>query len=297
MTCTLKAIVAVCEDWGIGRDGDMVVSNRADMRHFVRLTKGHAVIMGRRTLESFPGGRPLRDRRNIVITRDASFSREGVEVVHSPGEAVAAVAGDDEAWVIGGAQVYRQLLPACREAVVTKTACTRPADAFFPDLDADPAWEVAGESEPAVIAPGEGDEGVSYRFVTYRNREKGPNMSFKMIHTEIHVLDLEASIAFYEQALDLHVVREKGPEDGSWKIVYLANDATDYELELTWNEGRTEPYDNGGGDIHLAFEVEDIEAARSRHREMGCIAYENEGMGIYFIADPDGFWLEILPAC
>lgn len=121
-------------------------------------------------------------------------------------------------------------------------------------------------------------------------------MSFKMMHTEIHVLDLQKSLDFYRDALDLHVTREKGPEDGSWKIVFLASDASDYELELTWNDGRTEPYDNGGGDIHLAFAVEDIEAARARHREMGCIAYENEGMGVYFIADPDGFWLEIIPA-
>ena len=77
MTCELKAIVAVCDDWGIGRAGDMVVANRADMRHFVRCTKGRPVIMGRKTLESFPGGRPLKDRRNIVLTRDASFTRAG----------------------------------------------------------------------------------------------------------------------------------------------------------------------------------------------------------------------------
>ncbi len=102
------AIVAVCDDWGIGRDGDMVVSNRADMRHFVNKTKGHPVIMGRKTLESFPGGRPLKDRRNIVLTRDEAFSREGVEVVHSVDEALAAVADEDVAWVIGGGAVYGQ---------------------------------------------------------------------------------------------------------------------------------------------------------------------------------------------
>lgn len=169
MSCKLKAIVAVCEDWGIGRDGDMVVSNRADMRHFVRCTKGHAVIMGRKTLESFPGGRPLKDRRNIVLTRDADFSREGVEVANSLDEALTLVAREDEAWVIGGAEIYRQLLPLCNEAVVTKTACVRLADSFFPDLDADPAWVVVEESEPALIQSGEGDEGVSYQFVTYRH--------------------------------------------------------------------------------------------------------------------------------
>lgn len=170
MACELKAIVAVCEDWGIGLGGDMVVSNRADMRHFVRCTKGHPVIMGRRTLDSFPGGRPLKDRRNIVLTRDGSFCRAGVEVVGSLDEALAAVDGEGEAWVIGGAQVYRQLLPVCREAVVTKTECVHPADSFFPDLDADPAWEVACEGERQIIQAGEGDEGIAFRFVTYRRR-------------------------------------------------------------------------------------------------------------------------------
>ena len=138
MSCKLKAIVAVCDDWGIGRAGDMVVANRADMRHFVRCTKGHAVIMGRKTLESFPGGRPLKDRRNIVLTRDEDFVRKGVEVVHSVDEALAAVADEDEAWVIGGAEVYRQFLPLCSEAVVTKNHCVREADAYFPNLDEEP---------------------------------------------------------------------------------------------------------------------------------------------------------------
>lgn len=171
MSYKLKAIVAVCDDWGIGRAGDMVVANRADMRHFVRCTKGHAVIMGRKTLESFPGGRPLKDRRNIVLTRDAAFSREGVEVVHSVDEALAAVADEDEAWVIGGAEVYRQLLPLCSEVVVTKNHCVREADAYFPNLDEDPAWRVAATDGGYVIEPGEGDAGVAYDFVTYEQTD------------------------------------------------------------------------------------------------------------------------------
>ena len=85
----LKAIVAVCDDWGIGANGDMVVSNRADMRHFVSCTKGHTVIMGRKTLESFPGAHPLKDRRNIVLTRDPLFLCRGAEVVHTIEEALA----------------------------------------------------------------------------------------------------------------------------------------------------------------------------------------------------------------
>ena len=97
MSCKLSAIVAVCDDWGIGLDGGMVIENREDMRHFVSCTTGHPVIMGRKTLESFPGGRPLKNRRNVVLTRDASFSPEGVDVVHSVEEAPASVAAEDEA--------------------------------------------------------------------------------------------------------------------------------------------------------------------------------------------------------
>lgn len=173
MGCKLNAIVAVCDDWGIGIDGGMVVENRADMRHFVRMTTGHPVIMGRRTLESFPGGRPLRNRRNIVLTRDPAFARDGVEVVHSLDEAIEAVEGEDEAWVIGGAQVYRQMLGSCSGAVVTRNHCIRPADSFFPDLDADPDWELVEQTEPEPIVPGEGDAGVSYSFATYRHRMLG----------------------------------------------------------------------------------------------------------------------------
>ena len=165
--------MAVCDDWGIGRDGDMLVANRADMRHFVRCTKGHAVIMGRKTLESFPGGRPLKDRRNIVLTRDASFAREGVEVVHSLDEALGAVANEEEAWVIGGAEVYRQLLPLCAEVVVTKNHVTHAADAFFPNLDDDPAWRVSATDGGYVVQQGEGDAGVAFEFVAYERQESG----------------------------------------------------------------------------------------------------------------------------
>ncbi len=163
----LAAIVAVCDDWGIGRNGDMVVANKADMRHFVAHTSGCTVVMGRRTLESFPGGRPLKNRRNIVLTRDASFEREGVEVAHSVAEALAMLSPDERAWVVGGGEVYRQLLPYCTRAVVTKNHCLRRVDAYFPNLDDDPAWCVVAADGPYVIASGEGDAGVSYEFVTY----------------------------------------------------------------------------------------------------------------------------------
>ncbi|WP_204214381.1 dihydrofolate reductase [Collinsella sp. An2] len=167
MSRKLSAIVAVCDDWGIGRDGDMVVANRADMRHFVRCTTGHTVIMGRKTLESFPGGRPLKDRRNIVLTRDETFVREGAEVVHSVDEALSALADEEEAWIIGGGEVYRLMLPYCSKAVVTKNHCVRPADTYFPNLDDDPSWQQVESSPVEQIGAGEGDKGISYSFVTY----------------------------------------------------------------------------------------------------------------------------------
>ncbi len=176
MTCTLKAIVAVCDDWGIGRDGEMVVSNRADMRHFVNKTKGHPVIMGRKTLESFPGGRPLKDRRNIVLTRDMSFSREGVEVVHAIDEALAAVADEEVAWVIGGGAVYEQFLPYCDEAEITHNHVIHPADTFFPNLDENPEWEAVDHQGECTVGEGQGDVGLRYEFVTYRRAALGiPN--------------------------------------------------------------------------------------------------------------------------
>lgn len=165
MSCKLSVIVAVCDDWGIGLDGGMVVENREDLRHFVACTTGHPVIMGRKTLESFPGGRPLKNRRNVVLTRDESFSPEGVEVVHSVDEALDTVAGEDEAWVIGGGQVYELLLPHCERAVVTRDHCLRKSDTFFPNLDADPAWEV-DEVREGGFTP----EGVGFDFATYVRR-------------------------------------------------------------------------------------------------------------------------------
>lgn len=164
----LSAIVAVCDGWAIGKDGGMLVRNAADMRQFVRRTTGHTVLMGRRTLESLPGGRPLKDRRNVVLTRDRTFARAGVEAAGSLAQAFELVANDDEVWVIGGGQVYRAALPFCTRAVVTRNHCTRPADTFFPDLDADQAWRASerigqGEKGDALVT----DEGIPFELLTY----------------------------------------------------------------------------------------------------------------------------------
>lgn len=156
------AIVAVCDDWGIGKSGDMLVRNREDMRSFVRHTKGHTVLMGRKTLESFPDAKPLADRRNIVVSRDKSYAPEGVEMARSIDEAVK-LTGDDEVWVIGGGQIYEALLPRCAEAIVTKNHCLRDADTFFPNLDEDPSWAVARIEDGGVTK-----SGIPFEFVTYR---------------------------------------------------------------------------------------------------------------------------------
>ena len=121
-------------------------------------------------------------------------------------------------------------------------------------------------------------------------------MNFKMIHENYNVTDLDASIAFYGKALGLHEVRRKTAADGSFIIAFLSNDASDFELELTWLRDHPQRYDLGECEFHLAFRAEDFDAAHALHKEMGCICYENEAMGIYFITDPDGYWLEIIPA-
>lgn len=114
-------------------------------------------------------------------------------------------------------------------------------------------------------------------------------------HFNFNVLDLTRSLAFYREALGLLPVRELSAEDGSFRIVYLGDGKTSFLLELTWLRDRTEPYNLGDEEFHLAVHAEDFEACHAKHRQMGCICYENPAMGIYFIKDPDGYWIEILP--
>ena len=120
-------------------------------------------------------------------------------------------------------------------------------------------------------------------------------MVFKFLHNNFNVLDLEKSLKFYEDAQGLKEVRRKVEGDGSFILVYLGDGQTPHQLELTWLRDRKEPYNLGENEFHLAFEAEDYSAAHKKHQEMGCIVYENPAMGIYFIADPDNYWLEIIP--
>ena len=120
-------------------------------------------------------------------------------------------------------------------------------------------------------------------------------MKFKMIHENYNVSDLQASLDFYEKALGLTEVRRKVAEDGSFIIVCVGNKEADFELELTWLRDHPQKYNLGEEEFHLAFYTDDYEAAHKLHEEMGCICFENYEMGLYFIKDPVGYWLEIVP--
>ena len=118
---------------------------------------------------------------------------------------------------------------------------------------------------------------------------------FAFNHFNFNVFDLDRSLRFYDEAFGLKPVREKTASDGSFRLVYLGDGKTDFTLELTYLTDRTEPYDLGEQEFHLAFTVEDMEKAHALHERMGCICFENHAMGIYFVEDPDGYWLEVLP--
>lgn len=170
----MKAIVAVTNNWGIGKDNQLLVSIPEDMKFFRTKTANAIVIMGRKTLESFPGGRPLKNRVNIVITRDSSYAPDGVVIVHDVDEAVRKAeeiraadlledGAEREIFVIGGASIYGQMADLCDTIYVTKVDMECEADAFFPDLDSRSGWIIAGSTETAEY------EGLKYRFVTYKN--------------------------------------------------------------------------------------------------------------------------------
>ena len=121
-------------------------------------------------------------------------------------------------------------------------------------------------------------------------------MKFTFNHNNINVKDLEKSLEFYQKALDLKEVKRKEAEDGSFILVYLGDGETTHQLELTWLRDWDRPYNLGDNEFHLALYVDDFDGAYKRHKEMDCICFENPAMGIYFIADPDGYWVEIVPA-
>lgn len=121
-------------------------------------------------------------------------------------------------------------------------------------------------------------------------------MNFQFAHNNFNVMDLDRSLSFYEKALGLKLHHRKEAPDGSFILAFLTDGVTPHMLELTWlRDWEKESYNLGDNEFHLAFTVDDMEEAHARHEEMGCICYENKGMGIYFISDPDGYWIEIVP--
>ena len=161
----LEAIVAVYADWGIGAGGTQPVVLKADRRHFREVTGTDAVIVGRRTLEDFPGGRPLKGRHNIVVTRQ-DISIEGAQVVHSTEEALRAAAEQERCLIIGGASVYRQFFPYLTRIHVTKIDLTPCSDSYFPDLDALEDWECAEKG------PWLEENGIRYCFCSYERTKR-----------------------------------------------------------------------------------------------------------------------------
>ena len=156
----MKVIAAVDENWAIGRNGDQLIYISEDLKHFKALTTGHPVILGRKTLATFPGGRPLKGRRNLILSRNPGFAPPEAEVFSSLEELLAAAPQD--AFVIGGASVYQALLDRCDTACITRIEAAFPgADCWFPNLDERPEWKLAEEG------PVLEEKGVRFRYVTY----------------------------------------------------------------------------------------------------------------------------------
>ena len=158
----MKLIVAVSSDWGIGKDNKLLFSIPRDMKFFRETTTGKRVVLGRNNLESFPGGRPLKNRENIIFTRDRNFSCENAVIVHSVDEFLEYDKGNENTFVIGGEQIYRQLLPYCDTCYVTKVFESVPCDKFMVNLDESDEWEITEESEKIE------DNGHIISFVTYK---------------------------------------------------------------------------------------------------------------------------------
>ena len=157
----MELIVAVYEDWGIGRDGTQPVALSADRKFFRETTRGATVIVGRRTIEDFPGQKPLPGRVNIALTR-SDMDLPGFTVCHSPQEAMEASRSAERTMVIGGGSIYRQMLPFCDRAYVTKVHTLVDSDTFFPNLDADPQWQLT-----QVLQSGS-EEGIDYEMCLYQ---------------------------------------------------------------------------------------------------------------------------------
>ena len=156
------AIVAVDKNWGIGKDGEQLIYIPEDLKRFKAFTTGNAIILGRKTMYTFPGSKPLKGRRNLILSRTAGFAPEGGEVFPGLEELMEQVTDPDNTYVVGGASVYHTMIGQCDRAYVTKIDAEYPADCWFPDLDEDPNWVVESEGEWME------HEGVRFRYVNYK---------------------------------------------------------------------------------------------------------------------------------
>ena len=158
------AIVAVDKNWGIGKDGNQQLFIAPDLKRFKDFTTGNTIILGRKTVATFPNGKPLKNRRNLILSRNPDYAPEGGEVYPDLDSLLAQVTDPDNTYVVGGASVYHTMLPQCHRAYITKIDGEFPADCWFPNLDEDPEWEVESEED------WQEHDGVRFRYVNYRRK-------------------------------------------------------------------------------------------------------------------------------
>ena len=164
----MKAILSADRNWGIGYQNKLLVSIPSDMRFFREMTEGKVIVMGRKTLESFPNGLPLKKRINVVLTHDRSYQVKDAVIVHDKEELLEELKKyrEDDVFVVGGGSVYELLLPYCDTAYVTRIDMSYQADTFFPDLDQDPEWELTEESDEQTCFD------IEFTFTVYRRKQK-----------------------------------------------------------------------------------------------------------------------------
>ncbi len=163
----MKAILSADRNWGIGYQNKLLVSIPSDMRFFREMTEGKVIVMGRKTLESFPNGLPLKKRVNVVLTHDRSYQVKDAVIVHDKDELMEELKKyQEDIFVVGGGSVYELLLPYCDTAYVTRIDMSYQADTFFPDLDQDPEWELTEESDEQTCFD------IEFTFTVYRRKQK-----------------------------------------------------------------------------------------------------------------------------
>ncbi len=165
----MNCIAAVSSEWGLGKNNQLLFHIPEDMKRFRRLTTGGTLILGRKTLESFPGGRPLPSRRHLVLTRQTNYQPEGVEIFHSTDDVLQAIKNlpEEQVWIAGGGEIYRAFLPYCRIAYITFVNESPASDTFFPDLTVNPSWKLNKESD--LFQHEASDRTVFYKFCEYIN--------------------------------------------------------------------------------------------------------------------------------